>query len=107
MLAELHCLPVSYRIDFKVMMITYKALNGIAPSYISELLKPHQTQRNRRSSNVNVLAVPKVLHKHFHREAAFAHYAPKLWNSLPLCMKQASSVDIFKTPENIPIYESV
>ena len=93
--------------ELMVILITYKALNGIAPSYISELLKPHQTQRNLRSSNVNVLAVPKVLHKQS-GEAAFAHYAPKLWNTLPLCMKQASSVDIFKkTPENIPIYESV
>ena len=33
-LAKLHWLPVSYRIDFKVMLITYKALNGIASSYI-------------------------------------------------------------------------
>ena len=80
---------------FKVMLISYKALNGTAPSYISELLKSYQPQRNLRSSDANFLAIPKVLHKQS-REAAFIHYAPKLWNTLPLYIKQASSVDIFK-----------
>jgi hypothetical protein len=94
-LAELHWLPISYRIDFKVMLITYKALNGIAPSYISELLISYQPQRKLRSSNSNLLIVPKVLHKQS-GEAAFIHYAPKLWNTLPLYIKQASSVNIFK-----------
>ena len=72
MLAELHWLPVAYSIDFRVMLITYKALNGIAPSYISELLKSHQPQRKLRSSNANLLAVAKVLHKQS-GEAAFIH----------------------------------
>ena len=96
-LAELHWLPVYYRIDFKVMLIThhYKALNGIAPSYISEILVYYQQQRKLRSSNVNLLIVPKVLHKQS-GEAAFIHYAPKLWNTLPLYIRQASSVNIFK-----------
>ena len=31
-LKQLHWLPVSYRIKFKVLLYTYKALNGCAPS---------------------------------------------------------------------------
>ena len=38
-LKELHWLPVSQRIVFKLMLIVHKSVNNIAPIYISELLK--------------------------------------------------------------------
>ena len=46
MLKELHWLPVSQRIVFKLMLIVHKSVNNIAPIYISELLKvyTHFTQ---------------------------------------------------------------
>ena len=34
-LCKLHWLPVRYRINFKILLITYKAINGLAPEYIS------------------------------------------------------------------------
>ena len=37
-LQQLHWLPVKFRIDFKILMLTYKALNNQVPDYISELL---------------------------------------------------------------------
>ena len=33
-LQQLHWLPVKFRIDFKILMLTYKALNNQAPDYI-------------------------------------------------------------------------
>ena len=33
-LKYLHWLPVSYRIDFKVLLLVYKSLNGLGPEYI-------------------------------------------------------------------------
>ena len=39
-LATLHWLPVCFRVDFKVLMITYKALNGLGPQYLAERLLP-------------------------------------------------------------------
>src|SRR4029434_4789119 len=33
---SLHWLPVKSRIDFKVLLLTYKALNGLAPNYLKE-----------------------------------------------------------------------
>ena len=42
-LKQLHWLPVNQRINYKILLLTYKALNGQAPSYITELLEPiHQ-----------------------------------------------------------------
>ena len=37
-LYRLHWLPIRCRIDFKILLMTYKALNCQAPSYITELL---------------------------------------------------------------------
>jgi hypothetical protein len=34
---ELHWLPVSQRIINKILLITYKALNGLAPSYFKDM----------------------------------------------------------------------
>lgn len=37
-LIQLHWLPVHFQILFKVLLLVYKALNGMAPLYIMELL---------------------------------------------------------------------
>ncbi|KAI3356306.1 hypothetical protein L3Q82_017205, partial [Scortum barcoo] len=35
-LASLHWLPVKFRVDFKILLLlTYKALHGLAPSYLN------------------------------------------------------------------------
>ena len=39
-LIKLHWLPIKFRIQFKVLLLVYKALNGLAPKYIKELLVP-------------------------------------------------------------------
>ena len=38
-LYNLHWLPVSYRIQFKILLLVYKTLNGLAPLYLSELIE--------------------------------------------------------------------
>ena len=39
LLIDLHWLPVRFRIDFKMLLITYKILNGLAPLYLCQLIK--------------------------------------------------------------------
>ena len=95
-LKQLHWLPVNQRINYKILLLTYKALNGQAPSYITELLKPYTPARNLRSSSKNLLKIPLVkLVSYGHRCFSFA--APTLWNSLPDYIKQSSSLSSFKT----------
>uniref|UniRef100_A0A8C5CK28 Reverse transcriptase domain-containing protein n=1 Tax=Gadus morhua TaxID=8049 RepID=A0A8C5CK28_GADMO len=36
-LASLHWLPITFRSDFKVLLLTYKALHGLSPSYLKDL----------------------------------------------------------------------
>ena len=55
--ASLHLLYVHYRITIKILLIAYKSLQGLAPTYISELLTPYSTTKPLRSSNPGMLAV--------------------------------------------------
>ena len=58
-LHQLHWLPVKYRIDFKVLLLTYRALHGTAPEYLSLLIECYEPSRQLRSSSQNLLVMPK------------------------------------------------
>ena len=61
LLAKLHWLPVERRITYKLTTLCYKCLNGLAPSYLSELLIPYVTSRRlRSSSDTTRLTVPPL-----------------------------------------------
>ena len=88
-------LPVEQRINFKILLITYKALNGQAPTYISDLLSYYRPARLLRSSTQNLLRNPCYNLKNY-GDRFFAVAAPRLWNALPMAVKSSNSVDIFK-----------
>ena len=94
-LASLHWLPVVFRIDFKILLLVYKALNGLAPSYLADCLPRYVPNRPLRSSSADLLEVPTMVYKK-HGEAAFCFYGPTAWNKLPPYLRQATSVDSFK-----------
>ncbi len=55
---NLHWLSIRYRIVFEILLITYKVLNNLAPSYIRVLLTPYIPSRQLRSSSKNLLVIP-------------------------------------------------
>ena len=93
---DLHWLPVKQRIDFKILLLAYKALNGLAPPYICELLVPYTPGRNLRSKDGHRLASPRCRLEGFGRRS-FGAAAPMLWNDLPLDLKKSPSLEIFKS----------
>ena len=93
---QLHWLPLNYRIHFKILLLVFKCLNGLAPTYLSDLLHYHNSPRLLRSSFQNLLAVPKSRLKTY-GDRAFSVVAPRLWNKLPLELRSVTSVDQFKT----------
>ena len=95
-LKSLHWLPVKARIDFKVLLLTYKALNGQAPTYIRDLLQPYKSPRNERLNEKGLLHVP-VTKYHTCGDRAFYKAAPKLWNSLPFEIKHKETLTQFKS----------
>ena len=95
-LASLHWLPITFRINFKILLITFKALSELAPPYISDLLKPYAPLRTLRSSGKGLLEIPSSKLK-TKGDRAFAVRAPVLWNALPLEIRLAESVPHFKS----------
>ena len=95
-LHELHWLPVQYRVEYKVGLITYKCLHALAPSYLSDLLKPYVPTRALRSSSQGLLQVPRVRLSTFGARS-FASFAPRLWNDLPVALRNIDSLDVFKS----------
>ena len=89
-LRSLHCLPVCERIDFKILLFVYKALNGFRPKYISDLLLCSDPSGPLRWSGIGRLSVPGVRTKH--GEAAFSYYVPKIWNKRPENCRSAPTV---------------
>ena len=59
-LASLHWLPVRFRVKFKTLLFVYKALNGLAPAYIKELITRQSSERSLRSNDQFRLKVPKT-----------------------------------------------
>ena len=96
LLRELHWLPVEHRITFKLLLITFKALNNLAPCYITNLLHLYTPNRLLRSSSKFLLQVPKSNLKTY-GDRAFSVCAPKLWNCLPSYIRRRSSVSTFKS----------
>ena len=84
------------RIKFKVLLLTYRALNGLAPLYLTTLLQKYTPPRSLRSAEHHLLNVPKTRLVSA-GDRAFAHAAPVLWNNLPISIRSANSITQFKS----------
>ena len=95
-LRELHWLPVKFRVEFKIALLVFKTLNGLAPQYLSELLvvKP-RTRYSLRSDSETLLVIPKATRKTF-GDRAFFRAGPTVWNALPSSLRNCVNIDSFK-----------
>ena len=92
---SLHWLPIDLRIEFKILIITYKTLHGLAPAYIKDLLVSYIPGHYLRSVKKNLLAMPGFKLNSYGRRA-FSVAALLLWNNLPQHVRDAEPLDIFK-----------
>ncbi|KAI5087761.1 hypothetical protein C0J45_22250, partial [Silurus meridionalis] len=95
-LFDLHWLPVSSRIKYKIILLTYKALNALSPPYLSDLLSSYVPSRSLRSSNSELLWVPRFRLSSAGGRA-FSVIAPILWNSLPIALRTITTLTEFKS----------
>ena len=56
-LVSLHWLPIKQRIQYKLLLLAYRAIYGHGPSYLAKLLRPHEPSRQLRSADKNLLIV--------------------------------------------------
>ena len=91
--------PISFGIRFKIALLTYKATNDLAPSYISDLISINSDTRYSLSLwSANDLRLIVLLHKSYGilGDRLFSMPAPQVWNSLPTSIRKASTIIDFK-----------
>ena len=95
-LRNLHWLPIRKRIDFKILLLVFKALQQKAPKYIQDLISWYKPSKNLRSSNDMRLETMKS-NLVTCGDRAFSIAAPKLWNDLPTDIKTSKTISTFKS----------
>ncbi|KAF7659347.1 hypothetical protein LDENG_00299430 [Lucifuga dentata] len=78
-LSSLHWLPLNFRVHFKILTLTFRAMHGQAPQYISDLLQSYTSRKSLKSSGQRLLEVPHTRLRTC-GDHAFQVVAPKLWN---------------------------
>jgi hypothetical protein len=86
-------LNAEQRIKLRVACLTWNSLNGRSPIFMSRMFKPLVQQRTLRSSDDKLLEVPWMRTDMGKR--AFSVAASRLWNSLPLAIRDVKSSDLF------------
>ena len=81
-LRSLHWLPICQRIEFKIALLVFRCIIGLAPLYLTALISIRDSGRETRSSSKLHLHFPRTHTKGF-GDRAFSAAAPRIWNSLP------------------------
>ena len=80
----------------KNLLLTYKALHNLAPTYLCDLLHEHSPSRTLRSSASGLLTIPTSRLSTMGAQALSCS-AQRLWNSLPPHIRQLDSITSFKS----------
>ena len=102
-LESLHWLPVKYRIPFKLLLLTYKCLNGLDSGYLGCLVMPCKCRYEPRPQHQGQLQFPEDRLKSY-VERSFGFSAPTEWNKLSVNVKSAPSLDSFKVKLKTHLY---
>ena len=95
LLVDLHWLPVSEGIKFKILLLTFKALHQQSPTYIQDLITRYLPSRSLRSSSTLSLN-PVCFNLKTYGSRAFSVSAPELWNKLPNDIRSCENLNLFK-----------
>ena len=98
LLKDLHWLRVPERIDFRLAVLAYRCLHGLAPSYLANELQPVadvESRRRLRSSSTATLIVPPTRLATI-GDRAFPVVASRVWNSLPPHVTSSPSLLAFR-----------
>ena len=96
-LIRLHWLPVKFRIHYKVAILAFKCIHCLAPMYLCNLITVKQISRYSLRSNDGILLLaPRHITRKTLGDRAFVAAAPKVWNNLPLCIRNEDNFTRFK-----------
>ena len=95
-LMDLHWLHIQKRVVYKVAVLMFHCIiDDTAPVYLKDLVHNHRTSRSLRSFKWKNLWTTQ--HKLSQvQNSSFASVGPRIWNDLPLYIKAACSLTVFK-----------
>jgi len=99
LLFDLHWLPANQQFVFKILLLVYKVLHQLAPSYLVDLISvmPCLSYKLRRNnSGVLLPHLPAHSNKTL-GDGSFSLATPKLWNNLPFEIRCSNSIVSFKS----------
>lgn len=96
-LNELHWLRIESKVQYKVVMLVFKAIHGLTPTYLSEFFI--EPKRKLRSSTRGNLFQSRAKNSKF-LKSSFQIAGTKLWNELPENLRAVDSLEVFRTSEN-------
>ena len=88
LLFDLHWLPTSSWIQYKIALTCFHFVSGSAPPYLSELLHLYSPSSFRSASDTRISRVPGVCMRTL-GERFFQYIGPVIWNSLPFSVRHA------------------
>ena len=97
-LFKLRWLPVEYRIQYKIGLLTFKAVHFKTPQYLSNLLSIKGNNRYSlwSASNGLILEDPTCRYKVTLGDRSFRASDPKTWNVLPKGIRDQTNIITFK-----------
>ena len=96
-LRHLHWLPVRARISYKTACLCFHAITSSTPAYLSDLLHLCSLSRSLCSSaDTRLLKIPLYKCK-TKADRAFSSFGPSVWNSVPQHIRNATTIDTFKS----------
>ena len=85
---SLHWLKVKFRIIYKVLLIVHHCLHENAPIDVAAMIEYAESKRTMKLKESRTL--------NSYGDRAFSHVGPKLWNLLPMTIRQNHEVSSFK-----------
>ena len=101
MAEKLHWLGFPHRVTYKLCVLVYKGLHGLAPDYLSRRcvrVRDVPGRAHLRSVSAGQLMVP-ITNRRTIGDKGFSHCGPVAWNNLPLHLRSddcTPSLDCFK-----------
>ena len=98
LLQDLHWLSIRERIDYKLAVLVFRCLHGLAPSYLSNGLQriaEVDSRRRLRSAQTAQLVIPRTRCSTL-GDRSFPVAAARVWNSLPTSLSTSVTLSSFK-----------
>ena len=96
-LKQLHWLPVKPRISYKITCLCFNAISYSTHAYLSDLLHLYSPSRSHRSSADTCLLNRPLYKCKTKGDRAFSYFGPSVRKSLPLHIRNATTLDTFKS----------